>query len=104
MPKSMNVECPACGAKIEEPCQTLTGKAMPESHAKRKRAALERKHPREEVNQAAPSPHLIEDGNVKRCSVCKQPFFPDSKPSVIASFAKHVLMHHQPGQTTEDVN
>lgn len=48
-------------------------------------------------------PHLLSAGHgMKRCSVCKQPFFPDAKPSVMESFAKHVLMHHKPGQTTED--
>jgi len=48
----MNVECPACGAKVGEPCKTLTGKAMPESHSKRKRAALANKYLREDFRQA----------------------------------------------------
>jgi len=53
MLKSMDVECPACGAKVGEPCKTLTGKAMPESHShsKRKRAALAKEYPGEDVNQ-----------------------------------------------------
>ena len=49
-------------------------------------------------------PHLIADGRLQRCSVCKQPFFPNAQPTVEAAFAKHVLAHHQPGQTSEDVN
>jgi len=47
----MNVECPACGAKVGEACKTLTGKAMPESHSKRKRAVLATKYSREDVSQ-----------------------------------------------------
>ena len=35
-------ECPECGAKPGERCRTLTGKMNPVSHAKRKRAALDR--------------------------------------------------------------
>ena len=48
----MNVECPACGAKVGEPCKTLTGKTMPESHSKRKRAVLAKKHAREDFSHA----------------------------------------------------
>jgi len=53
MLKSMDVECPACRAKVGEPCKTLTGKAMPEGHTKRKRAALAKKHPHEDSSTAA---------------------------------------------------
>jgi hypothetical protein len=38
---AIEVECPECGAKPGKRCQTLTGKATPVSHAKRKRAAFE---------------------------------------------------------------
>ncbi len=53
MPKSMTVECPACGAKIGEPCKTLTNKTMPEAHSKRKDAALAKKYPGVDVNEVA---------------------------------------------------
>ena len=53
MPKSLNVECPACGAKVGEPCKTLTGKAMPDSHTKRKNAALAKKYPSEAVKKVS---------------------------------------------------
>ena len=42
------------------------------------------------------SPHLVEDGSLKRCSVCKKPFFSDAKPSLNAVFARHVLQHRKP--------
>ena len=38
---AIDFECPVCGAKPGERCHTLTGKANPVSHAKRKLAALE---------------------------------------------------------------
>jgi hypothetical protein len=50
---AIDFECPVCGAKPGERCHTLTGKANPVSHAKRKRAALESEHVREDINQAA---------------------------------------------------
>lgn len=50
---AIDVECPVCGAKPGERCHTLTGKANPVSHAKRKLAALEGGHVREDANQAA---------------------------------------------------
>ena len=55
MLKSMDVECPACGAKVGESCKTLTGKEMPESHShsKRKTVALAKQYPAEGVNQVA---------------------------------------------------
>jgi hypothetical protein len=53
MPKSMNVECPACGAKIGEPCKTLTNKTMLEAHSKRKNVALAKKYPGVDVNKVA---------------------------------------------------
>jgi hypothetical protein len=48
-------------------------------------------------------PHLLADGRLQRCSTCKQPFFPDERPSAAIAFAKHVLAHHKP-QVSEDVN
>jgi hypothetical protein len=47
-------------------------------------------------------PHLIADGNLKRCSVCGYPFPADVHPSMSVAFAEHLLKAHQPGQTTED--
>jgi hypothetical protein len=51
--KSMDVECPACGAKVREPCNTLSGKAMPESHShsRRNRVALARQYTDLDVKQ-----------------------------------------------------
>jgi hypothetical protein len=43
-------------------------------------------------------PYLVADGRLQRCSICKQPFFPDEKPSVAIVFAKHVLAHHESGE------
>jgi hypothetical protein len=54
------------------------------------------------MSKAPLPPHLVPYGKLQRCSICGQPFFPDSKPSVIESFEKHVLMHHKPAQKTED--
>ena len=51
--KSMDVECPACGATVGEPCKILTGKAIPESHIKRKNAALTKMYPSQDVNQVS---------------------------------------------------
>ena len=47
-------------------------------------------------------PHLIQNGNLGRCSVCGYPFPKDVRPSQNAAFAEHLLKVHQPGQTTED--
>ena len=47
-------------------------------------------------------PHLIQDGNLNRCSVCGYPFPTDVLPSLNVAFAEHLLKAHQPGQTTED--
>jgi hypothetical protein len=53
MLKSMDVECPACGAKVGEPCKTLTGKEMHGFHTKRKNAALAKMYPSEDVNKVS---------------------------------------------------
>ena len=42
------------------------------------------------------SPHLVEDGRLRRCSVCRHPFLPNAKAPLSAAFAKHVLAHHKP--------
>ena len=48
---------------------------------------------------------LIDDGVLKRCSVCGYPFPPDAQPTVDRAFRDHLIKAaHQPGQTTEDVN
>jgi hypothetical protein len=49
----MDVACPACGAKVGEPCKTLTGKVMHGFHTKRKNAALAKMYPSEDVNEVA---------------------------------------------------
>ena len=45
---AIDIECPQCGAKVGQRCHTLTGKANPVSHAKRKLAAFEAEALREE--------------------------------------------------------
>lgn len=50
---AIDFECPVCGAKAGERCHTLTGKATPVSHSKRKRAILETENVREDFSQAA---------------------------------------------------
>ena len=35
-----DVECPVCGAAIGQRCRTITNKALPVTHAKRKYAAF----------------------------------------------------------------
>jgi|SRR5271157_4074777 len=52
--------------------------------------------------KVAPPPHLIADGNLKRCSVCGYPFPPDVQPSMSVAFADHLSRAHKPGQTNED--
>jgi hypothetical protein len=48
---AIDFECPECGAKPGVRCHTLTGKATPVSHAKRKQAVLEQEHVRENMSQ-----------------------------------------------------
>jgi hypothetical protein len=57
---------------------------------------------REDVNQPPPPPHLIADGNLKRCSICRCPFRSDVKPSMSVAFADHLSKAHKSGQTTGD--
>jgi len=49
-------------------------------------------------------PHLIGDGTLKRCSVCRYPFLPDVQPTVDEAFAKHIRFAHKQGQTREDAS
>jgi|SRR5271157_5909540 len=49
-------------------------------------------------------PHLIADGDVKRCSVCGYPFPADVMASIDTALALHLRTAHKPGQTTEDFN
>jgi hypothetical protein len=46
-------------------------------------------------------PHLVDYQGAQRCSICKMPFPPDSKPSVDKAFVEQVKAH-RPGQSTED--
>jgi len=50
---AIDFQCPVCGAKSGERCHTLTGKANPVSHAKRKQAALDIERTREEMDHPA---------------------------------------------------
>lgn len=63
-------------------------------------------NPFRKVHQKSPArrqgPHLIEYQGATRCSVCKMPFAPDTKPSVDEAFADHVRKAHRPGKTLED--
>ena len=52
----------------------------------------------------AREPHLIADGDVKRCSVCGYPFLADEMASIDPAFAEHLRKAHKPGQTSEDFN
>jgi len=62
------------------------------------------KQVREDMHPPAAPPHLIADGNLRRCSVCGYPFQPDVQPSMSVAFADHLSNAHKPGQTSEDVN
>lgn len=55
-------------------------------------------------DRAINRPSLIDDGNIKRCSVCKFPFHPDVKPTLTVAFTEHLAKAHKPGQASEDVN
>jgi hypothetical protein len=47
--------------------------------------------------KAEAEPHLVADGNMKRCSVCGYPFPADVQPSMSVAFADHLLKSHTPG-------
>jgi|SRR5271157_3064959 len=48
--------------------------------------------------------HLIDDGGIMRCSVCKFPFDLGVKPSLTVAFTEHLFKADQTGQRTEDAN
>jgi hypothetical protein len=72
-------ECPVCGAKPGEKCLTITNKAMPKPHAKRLRAALDKKHPPEGFSQAtapivkeakkASNPRVLANRRISPCGL-----------------------------------
>ena len=49
-------------------------------------------------------PHLIADGNLQRCSVCRYPFPADVRPSMAVAFAEHLMKGHKPARTGEQVS
>jgi hypothetical protein len=49
-------------------------------------------------------PHLIDYQSACRCSICKMPFSPDTKPSPEEAFAAHVREAHRPAPTSQDLN
>jgi hypothetical protein len=49
-------------------------------------------------------PHLITDGNLQRCSVCRYPFPADVRSSMAVAFAEHLMNSHKPTQTGEQVS
>ena len=53
--KSLDFECPVCGAKPREECRRIDGHTMPQSHSARRNLVLGIKHRTrsEDVNQAA---------------------------------------------------
>jgi hypothetical protein len=54
--------------------------------------------------RAEPSvrPHLVPDGKIQRCSACEHPFSTNDKPSLEASFARHVATHHRSDESSEN--
>jgi hypothetical protein len=52
---AIDFECPVCGAKAGDRCHTLTGKANPVSHAKRKRLAFDQEMRRQADDDATVS-------------------------------------------------
>ena len=57
---------------------------------------------KEVIGMATTAPHLITDGNLKRCSACKMPFLAESHESLNVTFAKHVLAYHRSNQVSEN--
>ena len=47
-------------------------------------------------------PHLITQGNIKRCSACSHPFSFDVKPSLSRAFRKHVEEVHRTSGVDDD--
>jgi hypothetical protein len=50
------------------------------------------------VSQKLP-PHLVSNGDVKRCSECGVPFSNDVKPSLSKAFAEHIRTAHKQTDT-----
>ena len=51
------------------------------------------------VPNPKPSPCLIQNGNLQRCSVCGYPFPADLHPSMSVAFAEHLRKAHKSDQT-----
>ena len=47
-------------------------------------------------------PHLVRDGNEKRCSACNHRFPIDAKPSLSKAFRKHVEEVHRSKSAMDD--
>ncbi|MBS1801909.1 MAG: hypothetical protein JST28_01005 [Acidobacteria bacterium] len=47
-------------------------------------------------------PHLVTQGNVKRCSACSHPFPFDVKPSLSRAFRQHVEEVHRTSVADDD--
>lgn len=50
---AIDIACPECGAEPGQRCHTITGKANPVSHAKRKRMAFEANIPYDDADESA---------------------------------------------------
>ena len=90
--------------KLKKPDQKAERR---EGRATRKAERQQRQEQRERTRHSfngIDTRHLISDGDLKRCSVCKYPFPPDVKPSVDVAFSEHLRKAHKPGQTTEDAS
>jgi hypothetical protein len=47
-------------------------------------------------------PHLIQQGNMKRCSACNHPFPLDAEPSLSRAFRRHVEEVHRDKPAADD--
>ena len=73
-------------------------------HATEVRTGVAEELRKKHAEKTAREPHLIADGNLKRCSVCGYPFEPDVHPTMSVAFSDHLRKAHKPGQTSEDFN
>ena len=55
-----------------------------------------------EMSPLSLPPHLIQQGNVKRCSACNHPFPLDVKPSLSKAFRQHVEEVHRSKPVDDD--
>src|SRR5271167_3522136 len=53
------------------------------------------------ADKSLPEAHLVDNGDVMRCSVCEFRFDPDVKPSLSVAFREHLFKAHAPGQTSD---